>query len=160
MRNGSLPRATCVSLPPKLDEGNDGSGRSQSKDANDTAEISIAFMTVAWYGHLEFRSGALWKVILASWGSLFSSTASRCRRTVSAPMNSRPRNSRRFKRLLRSRFFRCFRFSISGAASNELTAWALPSSWRQPSLFSTNGRLNRSSPRLRNRRVECPCNVP
>jgi uncharacterized protein len=28
--------------------------------------ISNAFMTVAWYGHLRFRSEPLWKVIVAS----------------------------------------------------------------------------------------------
>ncbi len=33
--------------------------------------ISNVFMTVAWYGHLKFRSEALWKVILASWGIAF-----------------------------------------------------------------------------------------
>lgn len=30
--------------------------------------ISNIFMTFAWYGHLKFRSTALWIVILASWG--------------------------------------------------------------------------------------------
>ena len=33
--------------------------------------ISNIFMTVAWYGHLKFRSEALSKVILASWGIAF-----------------------------------------------------------------------------------------
>jgi len=33
--------------------------------------VSNVFMTVAWYGHLRFRSEALWKVILASWGIAF-----------------------------------------------------------------------------------------
>ena len=28
---------------------------------------SNIFMTAAWYGHLKFRSSALWKVILVSW---------------------------------------------------------------------------------------------
>ena len=31
--------------------------------------ISNIFMTFAWYGHLKFKSTALWTVILASWGS-------------------------------------------------------------------------------------------
>lgn len=30
--------------------------------------ISNIFMTFAWYGHLKFKSTALWIVILASWG--------------------------------------------------------------------------------------------
>jgi len=30
--------------------------------------VSNLFMTVAWYGHLRFRSTPLWIVILASWG--------------------------------------------------------------------------------------------
>lgn len=28
---------------------------------------SNVFMTIAWYGHLKFKSHALWTVILASW---------------------------------------------------------------------------------------------
>ena len=30
--------------------------------------ISNIFMTFAWYGHLKFKSTALWAVILISWG--------------------------------------------------------------------------------------------
>ena len=33
--------------------------------------ISNIFMTFAWYGHLRFRSEALWKVILVSWAIAF-----------------------------------------------------------------------------------------
>jgi uncharacterized protein len=33
--------------------------------------ISNIFMTFAWYGHLKYRSTALSKVILASWGIAF-----------------------------------------------------------------------------------------
>ena len=33
--------------------------------------ISNIFMTFAWYGHLKFRSEALWKAILVSWGIAF-----------------------------------------------------------------------------------------
>ena len=33
--------------------------------------ISNVFMTFAWYGHLKFRTSALWKVILVSWGIAF-----------------------------------------------------------------------------------------
>jgi uncharacterized protein (DUF486 family) len=33
--------------------------------------ISNIFMTVAWYGHLRYRSEPLWKVILVSWGIAF-----------------------------------------------------------------------------------------
>lgn len=33
--------------------------------------ISNVFMTFAWYGHLKFRSTALWKVILVSWSIAF-----------------------------------------------------------------------------------------
>ena len=33
--------------------------------------LSNIFMTFAWYGHLKYRSEALWKVILASWGIAF-----------------------------------------------------------------------------------------
>jgi uncharacterized protein len=33
--------------------------------------ISNIFMTFAWYGHLRFRSEALWRVIVASWGIAF-----------------------------------------------------------------------------------------
>lgn len=33
--------------------------------------ISNVFMTFAWYGHLRFKSTALWIVILVSWGTAF-----------------------------------------------------------------------------------------
>ena len=29
--------------------------------------VSNVFMTIAWYGHLKYRSSSLWKVILISW---------------------------------------------------------------------------------------------
>ena len=32
---------------------------------------SNCFMTVAWYGHLKFKSAPLWVVILVSWGLAF-----------------------------------------------------------------------------------------
>jgi uncharacterized protein len=33
--------------------------------------ISNVFMTFAWYGHLAFKSKALWIVVFASWGIAF-----------------------------------------------------------------------------------------
>ena len=33
--------------------------------------FSNIFMTFAWYGHLKFRSSALWAVVLVSWGIAF-----------------------------------------------------------------------------------------
>ena len=33
--------------------------------------ISNVFMTIAWYGHLKFKSTPLWKVIFISWGIAF-----------------------------------------------------------------------------------------
>ncbi|MFV0627081.1 MAG: DMT family protein [Alphaproteobacteria bacterium] len=33
--------------------------------------LSNVFMTFAWYGHLKYKSSALWIVILASWGIAF-----------------------------------------------------------------------------------------
>ena len=32
---------------------------------------SNLFMTIAWYGHLKFKSRTLWAVILVSWGIAF-----------------------------------------------------------------------------------------
>jgi uncharacterized protein (DUF486 family) len=29
--------------------------------------VSNLFMTAAWYGHLKYKSSALWKVVLISW---------------------------------------------------------------------------------------------
>ncbi len=29
--------------------------------------VSNVFMTIAWYGHLKFKTTSLWKVILVSW---------------------------------------------------------------------------------------------
>jgi uncharacterized protein len=33
--------------------------------------LSNIFMTFAWYGHLKYKSAALWLVILLSWGIAF-----------------------------------------------------------------------------------------
>lgn len=33
--------------------------------------ISNIFMTFAWYGHLKFKTPALWLVVLISWGIAF-----------------------------------------------------------------------------------------
>lgn len=33
--------------------------------------ISNIFMTVAWYGHLKYKSTSLWVVVLVSWGIAF-----------------------------------------------------------------------------------------
>lgn len=33
--------------------------------------ISNLFMTFAWYGHLKYKSAALWAVVLVSWGIAF-----------------------------------------------------------------------------------------
>lgn len=33
--------------------------------------ISNIFMTFAWYGHLKYKSSALWKVIVVSWAIAF-----------------------------------------------------------------------------------------
>ncbi len=33
--------------------------------------VSNIFMTLAWYGHLKFKSAPLWIAILASWGIAF-----------------------------------------------------------------------------------------
>jgi uncharacterized protein (DUF486 family) len=33
--------------------------------------LSNVFMPAAWYGHLRFKSAALWGVILVSWGIAF-----------------------------------------------------------------------------------------
>ncbi|RST88055.1 hypothetical protein EJC49_02655 [Aquibium carbonis] len=32
---------------------------------------SNVFMTFAWYGHLKFKTSALWVVVIASWGIAF-----------------------------------------------------------------------------------------
>lgn len=33
--------------------------------------LSNIFMTIAWYGHLRYKTTALWIVVLASWGIAF-----------------------------------------------------------------------------------------
>lgn len=33
--------------------------------------LSNVFMTLAWYGHLKFKSTVLWMVVLVSWGIAF-----------------------------------------------------------------------------------------
>ena len=33
--------------------------------------LSNLFMTIAWYGHLKYKSAALWLVVVVSWGIAF-----------------------------------------------------------------------------------------
>ena len=33
--------------------------------------LSNLFMTIAWYGHLKYKSVDMWKVVLISWGIAF-----------------------------------------------------------------------------------------
>lgn len=54
--------------------------------------ISNIFMTFAWYGHLKFKSTALWIVILASWGIAFFEYIFQVPPTVSGMNFIAPRN--------------------------------------------------------------------
>lgn len=45
--------------------------------------FSNIFMTFAWYGHLKYKSTALWIVILVSWGIAFLNIACKFPPTVS-----------------------------------------------------------------------------
>jgi len=67
--------------------------------------ISNIFMTFAWYGHLKYRDVPLFKVILLSWGSRSSNTASRFPPTALALTNSPQPSSRPFRKSLPSWFF-------------------------------------------------------
>lgn len=53
---------------------------------------SNVFMTIAWYGHLKFKTTPLLTVILVSWGIAFSNTASRCPPTAWATRSIRRRS--------------------------------------------------------------------
>ena len=87
--------------------------------------ISNVFMTFAWYGHLKYRSEALWKVIMVSWGWPSSNTAFRCPQIGSYPFTTED-HLRRSSPFRSSRFFR---FSTSATNSNGITGSASPLSW-------------------------------
>src|SRR2546425_4222858 len=59
--------------------------------------ISNIFMTFAWYGHLKYRSEALWKVILASWGIAFFEYCFQVPANRIASANSILRSSKPFR---------------------------------------------------------------
>jgi hypothetical protein len=71
-------------------------------------------MTFAWYGHLKYRSEALWKVIAASWESPSSSIASRFRRIALDRMNSRRRSSKPIQEVITLTVFAVFSVSYLG----------------------------------------------
>ncbi len=54
--------------------------------------ISNIFMTIAWYGHLKFRSEALWKVIVLSWRIVFFKYCFQGPQTALVHTNSAPLN--------------------------------------------------------------------
>ena len=121
--------------------------------------ISNIFMTFAWYGHLKYRSEALWKVIVVSWGIALFEYCFQVPANRIGSYEFTPAQLKMIQEITTLSVFRCSRSSISVTASSGITAWALPSLWRQRSLFSTNGRLKRSSARQRNGRLGCLCNV-
>jgi uncharacterized protein (DUF486 family) len=60
--------------------------------------LSNLFMTLAWYGHLEFKAVSLAVVILVSWGIAFVEYCFAVPTTGSAAPSIRRRSSRRFKK--------------------------------------------------------------
>jgi uncharacterized protein (TIGR03118 family) len=92
--------------------------------------LSNLFMTVAWYGHLRFRTAPIALVILASWGLHSWSTASRCRRIASGTGCFPPISSRSCRRRSRSS-----------------SSWASrPSGWAKLCSSSTSSPSRSSSP--------------
>ena len=53
---------------------------------------SNVFMTLAWYGHLNYKSKPLMLVIVVAWGIAFVNTASPCRLTGTVTRSIRRRN--------------------------------------------------------------------
>ena len=60
--------------------------------------LSNVFMTLAWYGHLKFKSRALWLVILASWSIAFFEYCLQVRPTAGGTASTTPPSSRRCRR--------------------------------------------------------------
>jgi uncharacterized protein len=60
--------------------------------------LSNVFMTLAWYGHLKFKSRALWLVILASWSIAFFEYGCRFPPTAGGTASTMPPSSRRCRK--------------------------------------------------------------
>src|SRR5207247_2601724 len=122
--------------------------------------ISNIFMTVAWYGHLRFRSEALWKVIVVSWGIAFFEYCFQVPANRIGSYEFTPAQLKTIQEIITLSIFPVFRFFISETVSNGTMAWGSPSLWPRRSLFSTNGRLNNFFHRLWKRRAGCKSNSP
>jgi uncharacterized protein (DUF486 family) len=85
--------------------------------------ISNIFMTFAWYGHLKFRSEALWKVILASWGIAFFEYCFQVPANRIGSYEFIPAQLKTIQEIITLPFSPCLQCSISGTASNGIMAW-------------------------------------
>src|SRR6266446_6165852 len=103
--------------------------------------ISNIFMTFAWYGHLKYRSEALWKVILASWGIAFFEYCFQvpANRIGSYQFNAAPLKT--IQEIITLSIFPVFSAATSATRSNGTRACAAHLSWARSFSFFTSGRL-------------------
>jgi len=86
--------------------------------------ISNIFMTVARYGRLKFRSEALSKVILASWGIAFFEYCFQVPANRIGSYQFTPAQLKTIQEIIRLSIFLFFRFSIWGTVSSGTRGWA------------------------------------
>ncbi len=96
-------------------------------------------MTFAWYGHLKFRTVALWKVVLISWGIAFFEY---CFQVPANRLGSYEFNPAQLKTIQEVITLAVFSvFSITYLGGSGITWWGSPSlPWRRFS-SSTSGRI-------------------
>jgi uncharacterized protein len=103
--------------------------------------VSDIFMTFAWYGHLKYRSEALWKVVLASWSIAFFEY---CFQVPGNRIGSYEFNAAQLKTIQEVITLGVFAVfcrkptsekSSSGTTASEQSAWHSPSS----SFFTSGG---------------------
>jgi len=86
--------------------------------------VSNIFMTFAWYGHLKYRSEALWKVILVSWGIAFFEYCFQVPANRFGSYQFTAAQLKTIQEIITLLVFPFFRCSISATNSNGITAWA------------------------------------
>src|SRR5438445_5902668 len=115
--------------------------------------ISNIFMTVAWYGHLRFRSEALWKVIVVSWGIAFFEYCFQVPANRIGSYEFTPAQLKTIQEIITLSIFPVFSVFYLGDRFKWNYGVGFASLWPRRSLFSTNGRMNNFFHRLWKRRA-------
>src|SRR5260370_33153693 len=110
-------------------------------------------MTFAWYGHLKFRSEALWKVIVASWGIAFFEYCFQVPANRIGLYEFTPAQLKTIQEIITLSIFPVFSIFCLGDHFKSNYGVGFSLLWRQRFLFFQKGRLKRSSSPREDKRV-------